>query len=201
MIVSFIKKILNGGLCTKDNSDLPIKDICSSEVEEDNEEDYFNRVGYKVFDSLKRQDFKRGHVVSLNKGVYMTLDKSEVFLFVLSTASEHFGTDLMVVSFKDSEGNLLSDVTMENMNQDTTWTRKANKFYVKDIYSLNDYAVIMDLYESAQERYKNLILDDSYMGFYSCALPQSFSLFLLRFSRYLSCCIISERAPEVSEKR
>lgn len=124
-------------------------------------------IGYRIFDSRKRSDHFAGNVVTddKNHGIYFTIDKKEVFRYILSAALEDFGDSIAEISFINKNGNLVRDARIAKGN-DTDGCYKAHRFYIKSVYSLNDCRYINDFYDESYSGFQELIKDESEHGLY-----------------------------------
>ncbi len=120
------------------------------------------KYAYKIFD-IDKNTYHKGNIIKPSHPVFFTIEKSEVFYFILTNASENFGTYLLIASFQGC-----NDTHIYRQNADTEGTRTIDKFYVDNIVSLNDYDLIMDFYHAS--KYQSITDDDSDKSLYFEAL-------------------------------
>ncbi len=125
------------------------------------------KVGYRLFESNKRKNHFIGNIVIDDKkhGIYFTIDEREVFRFFMCASSEDLGDSIAEISFRNKNGKLIKNAHIAK-GCDSKGTYRAHRFYVKDVYSLNDYDFVNHLYEVAYPVFQNLIYDDSKYGMY-----------------------------------
>lgn len=89
-------------------------------------------------------------------GMCFTINIDEVFRFVICSGFEEYGCSLAKISFKADDGEFIKDAHILK-GGDTEGTFCARKFIVKKIYSLNDYDLIIKLYNVSRDKFKQLV--------------------------------------------
>ena len=120
-----------------------------------------NVLGYRIFDSEKRKDHIEGRLVKddTKHGIYFTIEKSEIFRFVLTNGAEKYGNSLAVISFRNKYKWPIRGAHIAK-GGDTRGTYRSRIFVVKETMLLDDYGLIMKLYDEADDEFKNLIKYD-----------------------------------------
>ena len=126
-----------------------------------------DKIGYRLFDSKKRKDHFAGNMVIDDKkhGIYFTIDEKEVFRFLMCASLEDFGDKIAEITFKNKNGKFICNAHIAKGN-DSKGTYRARKFYIKNVYSLNNYNLVNHLYNIAYPEFQRLIDDESEYGLY-----------------------------------
>lgn len=121
--------------------------------------------GYRLFDRATRLDFLVGNIVEDPKkhGLYFTIRREEIFRFIMTAYLDNWGDSLAKINFMLPSGEIIKNTAIAK-GYDTDGTYRAHSFYIEEIQSLNDYELILDLYECSDKKYKMLINDDTLYG-------------------------------------
>lgn len=126
-----------------------------------------DKAGYRLFDSKTRKDHFAGNMVIDDKkhGIYFTIDEKEVFRFLICASKEDFGDKMAEITFKNKDGKFICNAHIAK-GHDSNGTYRARKFYVKNVYSLDDYNLVNHLYNIAYPEFQRLIDDEAEDGFF-----------------------------------
>jgi hypothetical protein len=132
---------------------------------------YYNLNGYMGFNISDSKDFKQYnrndiYTDSHPQGTYYVIKYEVVFSLVMRNGMEHFGDSLLNICFADSYGRMIEDAQIGYGEDDNCY--RTHKFYVKKIQTLNDYELIIDLYNKSFDQYKYAIIDED--GMYKQAI-------------------------------
>lgn len=125
--------------------------------------------GYRLFEKELRPEFQEGELVEDKgtHGLYFTTEFSDMFRIMLASYREKFGEYLATISLISLDGkNKPVRKASISKGYDTKGTYHSRAFYVEKIQPLNNYELIMQMYEAAPDYYKRLVYDDSEDGFY-----------------------------------
>lgn len=136
-----------------------------------NAEEFYNETGfykgYRLFDLEKHPEFKEGEFIEdTNKhGLYFTINRNELFRFVMSSHKEDFGVHIAEISLKHNDQFVTNAAIAKGY--DSKGTYRSHCFYIEKTYSINDYQIILELFDIAPDEFKLLIYDDSERSLYS----------------------------------
>jgi hypothetical protein len=157
-------------------NDLDIQELTSCTIEKRLEiargisaEQFFDKMhtyrGYRLFDKATRLEYLVGNIVEDPKkhGLYFTIRREEIFRFIMTAYLDNWGDSLATINFMLPSGEIIKNTAIAK-GYDTDGTYRAHSFYIEEIQSLNDYNLILDLYECSDKKYKMLINDDTLYG-------------------------------------
>ncbi|MBQ3600420.1 MAG: hypothetical protein II992_04355 [Lachnospiraceae bacterium] len=125
--------------------------------------------GYRLFDKSSRPEFQEGKLVEDKgkHGLYFTIECKDLFRILLASYFEDFGDSLAIISLisVDGKGTPVRKASISR-GMDTTNTYHSRAFYIEKIYSLDNYELILKMYEAAPDNYKLLIYDETEGGMY-----------------------------------
>ncbi len=125
--------------------------------------------GYRLFEKKKRPEFQEGKLVEDKRkhGLYFTTEYGDMFRILLASYFEDFGDYLAKISLVSLDGRerVVRNASISS-GMDTKNTYHSRAFYVEKIQSLDDYKLIMQMYQAAPDNYKLLIFDNSETGMY-----------------------------------
>ena len=78
---------------------------------------------------------------------------------------EDFGDKMAEITFKNKDGKFICNAHIAE-GHDSNGTYRARKFYVKNVYSLDDYNLVNHLYNIAYPEFQRLIDDEAEDGFF-----------------------------------
>lgn len=95
-------------------------------------------------------------------GIYSTIEKSEMFRFVLTNGAEKYGNSLAVISFRNKYKWPIRGAHIAK-GGDTRGAYKSRIFVVKETMLFDDYGLILKLYNEADDEFKHLIKSDYFL--------------------------------------
>ena len=127
-----------------------------------------NSNGFNISDSKDFKQYNRNDIYTdlHPHGTYYVIKYEVVFSLVMRNGMEHFGDSLLNICFVDSDGRMIEDAQIGYGEDDNCY--RTHKFYVQKIQTLNDYELIIDLYNKSFDQYKYAIIDED--GMYKQAI-------------------------------